>query len=139
MSRAISACAASSLWTLINCGVRIRSLCDALLLDVAARVAGGERDPDKITQYSDNRNGWEVSWLPGQIMDRNTAVTAMTLADAAGHDLHERHRLWPHIQSWAGELGLSAPKAISMVLQPPCDINRQQEPASQQADPEAAD
>jgi hypothetical protein len=27
-------------------------------------------------QYvADRGNGWEVSWLPGQIMDRNTAVT----------------------------------------------------------------
>ena len=28
-----------------------------------------------------SRNGWEVSWLPGQILDRNTAITAMILAD----------------------------------------------------------
>ena len=26
------------------------------------------------------RNCWEVSWLPGQALDRNTAITAMTLA-----------------------------------------------------------
>ena len=61
-----------------------------------------------------DRNGWEVSWLPGQILDRNTAITAMILADTtAEHDLHEGHRLWPHIQSWAGELGLTAPDAIA--------------------------
>ena len=24
---------------------------------------------------------WEVSWLPGQALDRNSAITAMTLAD----------------------------------------------------------
>ena len=42
-----------------------------------------------------------MSWLPGQILDRNTAITAMILADtAAEEDLHEGHRLWPHIQSW---------------------------------------
>ena len=28
-----------------------------------------------------SRNGWEVSWLPGQVLDRNTAITAMILAD----------------------------------------------------------
>ncbi len=27
------------------------------------------------------RDGWEVSWLPGQTLDGNTAVTAMLLAD----------------------------------------------------------
>ena len=26
----------------------------------------------------------EVSWLPGQALDRNSAITAMTLADLAG-------------------------------------------------------
>jgi hypothetical protein len=40
-----------------------------------------------------------VSWLPGQILDRNTAITAMTLAGttADGH-IREGHRLWPHIR-----------------------------------------
>ena len=85
-------------------------------------------------------HGWEVSWLPGQTLDRNTAITAMILADtAAERDLAEGHRLWPHIQSWAGELGLTAPDAIARVSQPPSDLNRQQEQASRQPDREAAD
>ena len=84
--------------------------------------------------------GWEVSWLPGQILDRNTAITAMILADTtAEHDLHEGHRLWPHIQSWAEELGLTASDAIAQTSQPPSDINRQQEQANRQPDREAAD
>ncbi len=86
------------------------------------------------------RNGWEVSWLPGQILDRNTAITAMTLAETnAEPDLHEGHRLWPHIQSWAEELGLTAPDAIARATQQPSEINRQQEQASRQPDREAAD
>jgi len=85
-------------------------------------------------------HGWEVDWLPGQILDRNTAITAMTLADtAAERDLHEGDRLWPHIQSWAEELGLTAPDAIVQASQPPSDINCQQEQASRQPDREAAD
>jgi hypothetical protein len=84
--------------------------------------------------------GWEVSWLPGQTLDRNTAITAMTLADTATEpDFREGHRLWPHIQGWAEELGLTAPDAIARVSQPPSDLNRQQEPASRQPDREAAD
>ena len=91
-------------------------------------------------RHAPDRNGWEVSWLPGQILDRNTAITAMTLADtAAEHDLHEGHRLWPHIQSWAAELGLTAPDAIAQASQPPGDLNRQQDQASRQPDREAAD
>lgn len=87
-----------------------------------------------------DRNGWEVSWLPGQTLDRNSAITAMVLADTTAEpDLHEGHRLWPHIQSWAAELGLTAPDAIAQASQPPGDINRQQERASRQPDREAAD
>ena len=89
---------------------------------------------------SGRQHQWEVSWLPGQTLDRNTAITAMVLADTTAEpDLHEGHRLWPHIQSWAGELGLTAPDAITRISQPPSDLNRQQEQPSRQPDREAAD
>ena len=94
---------------------------------------------DCTARHAAERNGWEVSWLPGQILDRNTAITAMTLADtAAEQDLHEGHRLWPHIQGWAEEVGLTAPEAIARAFQPPGDMSRQQERASWQPDREAA-
>ena len=83
--------------------------------------------------------GWEVSWLPGQRLDRNAAVTAMTIAGAAADpDLGEGHRLWPHLQGWAGELGLTAPDALARVSQPPSSLNREQQ-VSRQLDHEAAD
>src|SRR5208282_2059216 len=91
-------------------------------------------------RHAPDRNGWEVSWLPGRTLDGNTAITAMTLADTSAEpDAHEGHRLWPHIQSWAQELGLTAPDAIAQAAQPPTGISRQQEPASRQPDHEAAD
>ena len=91
-------------------------------------------------RHAAERNGWEVSWLPGQILDRNTAITAMTLADTtAEEDLHEGHRLWPHIQGWAEEVGLTVPDAIARASRPPGDTSRQQERASRQPDREAAD
>jgi hypothetical protein len=91
-------------------------------------------------QHVPDRDGWEVSWLPGQTLDRNAAITAMSLADTiAEHDLHEGHRLWPCIQSWAEELSLTAPDAIAQAAEPPRDINRQQEQATRQPDREAAD
>jgi hypothetical protein len=90
-------------------------------------------------RHSPDRNGWEVSWLPGQILDRNTAITAMTLADtAAEHDLHDRHPLWPHIQSWGEELGLTAHGALSRVSQPPDSMSAGKDSAAEPADPEAA-
>jgi hypothetical protein len=80
---------------------------------------------------------WEVSWLPGQILDRNTTITAMILADTAAQaDLHEGHRLWPHIQGWAAELGLTGPDAIAQVSQPPRDFTPQQKRASGQLAPQ---
>ena len=91
-------------------------------------------------RQSPNGHGWEVSWLPGQTLDRNSAITAMVLADTtADPDLHQGHRLWPHIQSWAAELGLTAPDAIARASQPPSDINRQPGQAGLQPDLEAAD
>jgi hypothetical protein len=64
----------------------------------------------------------------------------MVLADiAAKQDLREGHRLWPHIQSWTQELGLTAPDAIAQASQPPSDLNRQQEQRRRQPDREAAD
>ena len=91
-------------------------------------------------RHAPGRNGWEVSWLPGQTLDRNTAITAMVLADTTAEpDLRESHRLWPHIQSWAQELGLTAPDAIARISQPPDGIDRHQEPASRQPDREAAE
>ena len=64
----------------------------------------------------------------------------MTLADTTAEtDLHEGHRLWPHIQSWAQELGLTAPDAIAQAAKPPDGIDHYQEPATRQPDHEAAD
>ncbi len=86
------------------------------------------------------RDGWEVSWLPGQILDRNTAITAMTVAATAGEgELYEGHRLWPFVQSWAAELGLTGPEAIARAAQPPAGISRPHDQVAGQADREAAD
>ena len=87
------------------------------------------------------RNGWEVSWLPGQTLDRNTAVTAMILADVVSTaDIEEGHRLWPHIRGWAAELGLTAPQAVTAASQPPPgDIRHDHEHGGGQLNREAAD
>jgi hypothetical protein len=99
-----------------------------------------DETPHTARQVPGLQHQWEVSWLPGQVLGRNTAITAMVLADiAAKQDLREGHRLWPHIQSWTQELGLTAPDAIAQASQPPSDLNRQQEQRRRQPDREAAD
>jgi hypothetical protein len=81
-----------------------------------------------------------VSWLPGRTLDRNTAITAMILADtAADQHVREGHRLWPHIQGWAAELGLTGPDAVAAASQPPGDPSREHEPGGGRLGREAAD
>jgi hypothetical protein len=87
-------------------------------------------------QASGNQQLWEVSWLPGQVMDRNSAITAMTLADLAGEgELNERHRLWPFIESWAAELGLTGSEAVDRTSRPCSPDQRDRE--RERPDPEA--
>jgi hypothetical protein len=81
---------------------------------------------------------WEVSWLPDRVLDRNSAITAMVLADQAGNDdLNERHRLWPHIEGWAAELGLTGSDAVNRVSQPGAP-GQQRGRERERPDPEAA-
>jgi hypothetical protein len=71
-------------------------------------------------------------------MDRNAAITAMVLADAAGPgELHAGHHLWPHVEGWAAELGLTAPEVLTRSSRPPAFITNEKDDA-QPADPEAA-
>ena len=78
---------------------------------------------------------WQASWLPGEVLDRNSAITTMLLADIAGKgDLHQGHRLWPHIESWAAELGLTGPDAIARASQPPRHLVPGQERGGGQPD-----
>jgi hypothetical protein len=79
---------------------------------------------------------WQVTWLPGRLIDRNTAITAMVLADVAASDPHPQHRIWPAICSWAAELDLTAPQAIALASQPP-GKSTGKEPAATTPDREA--
>jgi hypothetical protein len=80
---------------------------------------------------------WEVSWLPGRVLDRNSTITAMILADQVGeHDLNEQHRLWPIIQSWAAELGLTGSDAVNRVSRPGAR-GQQHDREGERPDPEA--
>ena len=80
---------------------------------------------------------WEVSWLPGRALDRNSAITAMTLADLTSEPgLNERHQLWPFIQGWAAELGLTGSDAINLASQP-ASPRQQHDRDSERPDPEA--
>ena len=80
---------------------------------------------------------WQVSWLPGEVVDRNSAITAMILADLTGEaGLNKRHQLWPFTENWAAELGLTGSVAISRASQPGSP-RQQHDRDSERPDPEA--
>jgi len=60
---------------------------------------------------------WRVSWFPDRPVGRNEAISALTIAEtvSAAPDIGPGHRLWPHISSWAAELGLSGEDAVARV------------------------
>ena len=68
--------------------------------------------PSPLTGYS-----WQVTWLPGQHLTRDQAVTAMTIAEMVVERAHiladPSSKLWWHIDGWAAELGITGPHAVA--------------------------
>jgi hypothetical protein len=107
-------------------------------LTIGETAMTSDQSAHAARQVPGRSRGWEVSWLPGQLFDRNTAITAMILADiAATGDIRPGHRLWPVVESWSAEVGLTGPDAISRASQPLPDSSRQHEPAIEPPDLEA--
>lgn len=86
----------------------------------------GQRMTSNRTAHTASRgdSGWTVTWLPGQLLTQNQAVTAMTIADigpgaAAGP-------LRAHIDGWAAELGTTAADAIEAASRPPAPQEQEQ-------------
>lgn len=67
------------------------------------------------TARSEDGSAWSVTWLPGRVLDRNQAVTAMSIAECvdAALDPDAPQRVWPHVAGWAAELGLSDVDAVA--------------------------
>ena len=84
-----------------------------MTLTITGTTITSDRNPHTARQAPGRPHQREGSWLPGQVLDRNTAITAMILAGIAGRgDLREGHQLWPHLQGRAAELGLTGPDAM---------------------------
>jgi hypothetical protein len=67
-------------------------------------------------------SGWAVTRLTGKVPSRDEAITAMTIADVVGRDRHNltaSDPLWPHIDGWAAELGMSGPDAAARASRVP--------------------
>jgi hypothetical protein len=108
-----------------------------MTLTISDTTMTSDQTAHTARQASGRQHLWEVSWLPGRALDRNSAITAMILADHAGeHDLNERHRLWPFIQGWAAELGLTGSDAINQAS-PPGTLRQRHDREGERPDPEA--
>lgn len=56
---------------------------------------------------------WTVTWLPGRVLDRSQAITAMLLtATVATRQWWHDDPMWARVDTWAAELGLSGPVAL---------------------------
>jgi hypothetical protein len=110
-----------------------------MTLTINDTIMTSDQTPHTARQ-TPSQNGWHVSWLPGRTLDRNSAITAMVLADTSADDrVREGHRLWPHIQGWAAELGLTCHDAVAAISQSPGDPGRERDPGGGQLHLEAAD
>jgi hypothetical protein len=107
-------------------------------LTILDDIISSDRTPHTARPASGGRNAWEVSWLPGRHMDRNSAITAIVLADLTGpRDMHAGHRHWLHVEGWAAELALTAPEALTQIANPPSWADAAQQVTLD--DPEAAE
>ncbi len=61
-------------------------------------------------------DGWAVTWLPGRVLTRNQAITAMVLAETvAGGPCDHTDKQWLFIESWANELGMTGADAVGKI------------------------
>ena len=70
------------------------------------------------TPHSTRRDGdgWAVTWLPGRVLTRTQAITAMVLAETVAGGLGDHtDKRWPFIESWANELSMTAADATGKI------------------------
>lgn len=64
---------------------------------------------------------WTVTWLPGRVLDRNQAVSAMQIAVAVAASVEPGDLRFIHVEGWAAELGLAPAEAVMLASKPPAD------------------
>jgi hypothetical protein len=64
-----------------------------------------------------DKGAWRVSWLDGVALDRDQAITAMTLVEYVGFGVTSAdHPKWPFVKTWAAELGLGPAEVVELIL-----------------------
>lgn len=79
---------------------------------------GDARMTSGVTGHTARRTDdtWSVTWLKDRALTRDQAITALTLAElVAAGVISPAHRQWPHITSFAAELGLTGDDAVYLI------------------------
>ena len=81
-----------------------------MALNIGDETITSDRTAHTARTVTGEEHRWEVSWLPGRHLDRNSATTAMMLADLTAHG-HVRagHRLWSHVKAGLPNSALRPP------------------------------
>ena len=76
----------------------------------------GESMTSNATPHTAQRTnaGWVVTWLPDRALDRNQAITAMTIAQVVARPKAYEPHVAGLIESFASELGLTGPEAAEL-------------------------
>lgn len=88
-------------------------------LHIGGQVMTSEITAHWAVQIPGRPGCWLVSWLPGRVLDRNQAITAMTLAETVTtHPTPDEPGRWVY-GGWAEELGLPLVQAQTSILAHP--------------------
>ncbi|MGH3860902.1 hypothetical protein [Actinokineospora sp.] len=82
-----------------------------------AMISDRTRHEAHTVRSGETYGPWTVSWLPERFINRNQAITAMTLAETVAGVLLTTHdvTMWAVIDDWAAELGLTGPDAVGRI------------------------
>jgi hypothetical protein len=83
-------------------------------------VTGDARMHATATDHTASRAGanWTVTWLPGQALTQEQAVTALKIAATARRARTADGPARARLAGWAAELGLPGPRAARMATAP---------------------
>jgi hypothetical protein len=72
-----------------------------MALSILDTSIGSDRTNHTARAVPGDSRPWEVPWLPGRCISRNSAITAMVLADlTADGEVNTGHRLRVHVDAW---------------------------------------
>ena len=110
-----------------------------LAMNINDRDMTSDQTPHSARLAPGEEHQWEVSWLPGRRLTRNQAITAMVLgSELSTAEIRPGDQLWPFIQGWADELGLTADQAATQIVGKPAWLPAA-ETAPERPDPEAGE